>query len=369
MPAITLSSLGDWVGFVAVAALVTRLGGTSAASKSFAVAGMMFARLLPSVLFGPFAGVLVDRVDRKRLMITADIARGGMYASMPFLHALAPIYALSFVIECLSLVWGPAKDSSIPNIVPRRQLANANTVGLASTYGTLPLGGLIFTGLSALAGWIGTHYVSYFHGNHEFLALWLDAGTFGFSAYMVSRLSLRGLAAHMGEKFELSRVGKDVAEGFRFLKAHSLARAMTIGIVMGFTGVGSVMSLGPIFASTSLNAGSTGFGILVTSVGAGMGIGMASLGQVAKFVDREKLFPVSMLAAAAALFVVAAMPSIALAAAVTVVMGIFVGMTWVNGYALLQENVADEFRGRTFGALTVMSRLGLFASLVGFPVL
>ena len=84
------------------------------------------------------------------------------------------------------------------------------------------------------------------------------------------------------------------------LKAHSLARAMTIGIVMGFTGVGSVMSLGPIFASTSLNAGSTGFGILVTSVGAGMGIGMASLGQVAKFFDREKLFPVSMLAASMA---------------------------------------------------------------------
>src|SRR5205807_4094458 len=144
--------LGDWVGFVAVAALVTRLGGSNA---GYAVAGVMTARLLPSVVFGPFAGVLVDRIDRKRLMMTADIARGVMYSSMPFLHALAAIYALSFFIECLSLVWGPAKDSSIPNIVPRRQLANANTVGLASTYGTLPLGGIIFTGLSALAGWIG----------------------------------------------------------------------------------------------------------------------------------------------------------------------------------------------------------------------
>src|SRR5437588_6290520 len=331
MPAITLSSLGDWVGFVAVAALVTRLGGTSAASKSFAVAGMMFARLLPSVLFGPFAGVLVDRVDRKRLMITADIARGGMYASMPFLHALAPIYALSFVIECLSLVWGPAKDSSIPNIVPRRQLANANTVGLASTYGTLPLGGLIFTGLSALAGWIGAHYVSYFQGNHEFLALWLDAGTFGFSAYVVTRLALRGIAAHPGGKFELSRVGKDVAEGFRFLKEHSLARAMTIGIVMGFAGVGSVMGLGPIFATASLHAGPTGFGVLVTAVGFGMGVGMASLGPITKFIDREKLFPLAMLGAAAGLFVVAGMPNIVLAAIFTVVMGVFVGVTWVTG--------------------------------------
>src|SRR5207302_451120 len=109
------------------------------------------------------------------------------------------------------------------------------------------------------------------------------------------------------------------------------------------------------------------FGVLVTSVGAGMGMGMASLGQITKFIDREKLFPIAMLSAAAALFVDAAMPNIVLASVATVVMGVFVGITWVTGYALLQENVADEFRGRTFGALTVMSRLGLFASLVGFP--
>jgi dTMP kinase len=367
MAAMTVSSLGDWVGFVAVASLVQRLGGNSTAKASFAVAGVMVARLLPSVVFGPFAGVLVDRIDRKRLMMTADIARGVMYASMPLLHSLPAIYGLSFVIECLSLVWGPAKDSSIPNIVPRRQLANANTVGIASAYGTLPLGGIIFTALAALGGLVGNH-VHYFSGNKEFLALWLDAGTFGFSAYMVSRLSLRGVATAAGEKFELSQIGKDIAEGFRFLKGHSLARAMTIGIVMGFTGVGSVMSLGPIYASRTLAAGATGFGVLVTSIGVGMGVGMAVLGQVTKFIDRERLFPLSMLSAAAALFVCAAMPNIAAAAAATVIMGMFVGMTWVNGYALLQENVADEYRGRTFGALTVMSRLGLFASLVGFPL-
>jgi dTMP kinase len=365
MAAMTVSSLGDWVGFVAVAALVTKLGGSNA---GYAVAGVMAARLLPSLVFGPFAGVLVDRVDRKRLMMTADIARGVMYASMPFLKSLPAIYALSFLIECLSLVWGPAKDSSIPNIVPKRQLENANTLGLASTYGTLPLGGLIFTGLAALSALVGDHF-HYFKGNQFFLPLWLDAITFGFSAYMVSRLTLRGPASGAGGGFELSRVGKDIAEGFRFLRQHSLARAMTIGIVMGFTGVGSVMSLGPIFADKALGAGPKGFGVLVTSVGIGMGLGMAGLGQLTKFIEREKVFPLAMLAAAGGLLLTATMPNIALAAATTVLTGFFVGITWVTGYALLQENVSDEFRGRTFGALTVMSRLGLFASLVGFPAL
>lgn len=93
--AILVSSLGDWVGFVAVVALVTRIGGGSA---GFAVSGVMLARLLPSIVFGPFAGVLVDRFDRKRLMVIADVARGIGYASLPLLPNLALIYVLSFLV-------------------------------------------------------------------------------------------------------------------------------------------------------------------------------------------------------------------------------------------------------------------------------
>src|SRR6266540_3974904 len=76
--AMLVSSLGDWVGFVAVASLVARLGGSRLGG--LAVAGVMLARLLPSVLFGPFAGVLADRFDRRRMMMTADVSRGAMYA-------------------------------------------------------------------------------------------------------------------------------------------------------------------------------------------------------------------------------------------------------------------------------------------------
>ncbi|HWC32151.1 MAG TPA: MFS transporter, partial [Actinomycetota bacterium] len=180
--AILVSSLGDWVGFVAVVALVTRLGGNR---SGFAVAGVMLARLLPSIVFGPFAGVLVDRFDRKRLMIIADVVRGVGYASLPFFGTLPAIYAMSFLIECLSLLWTPARDAIIPNLVPRRQLANANTVALATGYGTLPLGGIVFTALTAVAAAVGTR-IAYFEQNPESIAFWLDALTFGFSAWMIA---------------------------------------------------------------------------------------------------------------------------------------------------------------------------------------
>lgn len=358
----TVSSLGDWVGFVAVTALVAELAGPQA--EAYAVAGVMVARMLPAILFGPIAGALVDRVNRKQIMILADLARACLYASIPFLGRLWAIFLVSFVIECFSLLWSPARDASLPNLVPRRQLANANSLGLVTTYATLPLGGLIF---AFLAG--GADLIPVLENNQEALPLLLDGATFLFSAFMLSRITFPPPAAHKVERLDMSRVGKDIVDGLRFLREDSLASAMTLGIVVAFTGTGAVLALGKPFASTTLGAGNPGWGILVTSFGVGMGIGLALSNKVVEFVEREHVFVWSLFAAACALFALAAMPTIELAAVVTVVLGVFTGSAWVSGYVLLQENVEDEFRGRTFGALTVLSRLGLFLSLAAFPLL
>jgi dTMP kinase len=364
--AIAVSSLGDWVGFVAVVSLVTRIGGT--ASAGFAVSGVMLARLLPSLVFGPFAGVLVDRFDRRRLMLIADIVRGVGYASLPLLPSLPYIFAMSFLIECLSLLWTPARDAIIPNLVPRRQLSNANTVALATAYATLPLGGLVFTTVAGIAEVIGSGF-AYVGRNPEAVALWLNSLTFLFSAWMIKGLPAEKLGRGRGRKVAGGGALDDLKEGVRFLKDHSFARAMTVGIVLAFTGAGAVMSLGPIFAQNTLRAGGSGWGILVTAVGIGMALGMAAAAPVSRRIDKDLLFTSTILAGGAALTVLAAMPNLALVATFTVVLGAAAGATLVTGYTLLHENVDDELRGRVFGSLTVLSRLGLFLSLAGFPLL
>jgi dTMP kinase len=364
--AMAVTSLGDWVGFVAVVSLVTDLGGRAA---GYAVSGVMLARLLPALLFGPFAGVLVDRFDRKRLMIVADIGRGAMYASMPFVPNLAFIFVLSFAIECLSLLWTPAKDAILPNLVPRRQLLNANTLGLMASYGTLPLGGIVFTALAGFGAAISGR-VQYFRLHEEALALWLDAFSFAFSAFMIWRLDVRSVGRRAPSGYpEAGGALSDFVAGIRFLREHTFARAMTFAIVLGFTAVGSVIALGPIFAQRTLAAGKPGWGLLVTAIGLGLGMGMVSAARLTKLIGRERFFPLGMVFAAATLVVLAAMPNIATAALLTVIMGIGAGAVWVTGYTLLQENVPDELRGRTFGSLTVLARLGLFVSLAGFPAL
>jgi dTMP kinase len=89
----------------------------------------------------------------------------------------------------------------------------------------------------------------------------------------------------------------------------------------------------------------------------------------ARGIVRGSVFPWSLGAAATTLFVLASMPNLALAAVITVWLGAFCGLAWVTGYTLLQENVTDEYRGRTFASLTVLSRMGLFLSLAVFPTL
>jgi dTMP kinase len=366
LAAMSVSSLGDWVGFLAVAALVADLSGGGAAAYS--VAGLMVARTLPAVLFGPIAGTLVDRLDRKRIMITADIARGLMYAAMVFVGHLWAIYVLSFAIECLSLVWGPARDASLPNLVPRRQLANANSLALASTYGTLPLGGIVFTVLVSLNTLLG-NAIPFLEENEQAVPLFLDAATFAFSAVMISRVAIPGSPARLTGRLDFSRIWRDVGDGVRFLREDSMASAMTAGIVVAFSAVGAVLALAPVYVVQTLGADDAGWGFIVTSFGVGIGLGMVSANQAARLIDRVSIFPWSLVAAASTLFVLASMPNLALAAVITVWLGAFCGLAWVSGYTLLQENVQDEFRGRTFASLTVLSRMGLFLSLAVFPTL
>jgi dTMP kinase len=366
LAAMTISSLGDWVGFIAVTSLVTTLGGVNA---SIAISGVMIARTLPAFLFGPIAGSLVDRLDRRKLMIVADLSRGAMYVSMVFVRDLWAIYLLSFAIECLSLVWGPARDASLPRLVPRRQLANANSLALVSTYGTLPLGGVVFTVIVSISAWTAQR-ISLLGTQPESLALVLDAATFLFSAWMISKVPIKSASiAAERAPLDLSRVWRDTVEGIRFLMEDSIASAMTGGIVIAFGAVGAVLAIGPVFVANTIGAGASGWGIMVTAFGVGMALGMTASNSAAKVLDRDDVFTWSLGVAGATLLVLAAMPSLAFSVVVTVWLGAFCGLAWVSGYTLLQENVVDEYRGRTFGSLTTLSRTVLFLSLSLFPAI
>ena len=152
------SSFGDWLGLLATTALAQQLAGGSYSKANFAIAGVFIARLLPSVILGPIAGVIADRFDRKRVMIIGDFLRAGLFVSIPLVGNYLWLYVATILVECVTLFWSPAKEATVPNLVPRNRLENVNQVSLFAAYGTAPLAAILFSILSVFFTAINTAF-------------------------------------------------------------------------------------------------------------------------------------------------------------------------------------------------------------------
>ncbi|MBV8979584.1 MAG: MFS transporter [Acidimicrobiia bacterium] len=364
-----VSSLGDWIGLVAVLALAARIGKSS---PETAVGVVMSARMIPGFFLGSVGGVLIDRWDRKRVMVTCDIGRGIAMASLPFLHTVWELFLISLLLEVLSLLWTPAKEASVPNLVPHDQLTTANSLSLVAAYGTFPLAGGISALLFSVAGWLSNHFsgLHFLHLNKESVAIYADVVSFLVSATLISTLAIpRRQRPKERERINLRETFDELREGWRFIGGNPIVRSVMIGLGTGLIGGGMVVPLGPTFASKVLGSGDTGFSLLLTAMGTGVAIGVLGLSVVQKRVPKERLFPWAVLGAGAALVLGASMSTLAPALVFVGVMGIFAGGVYVMGFTLIQENVSDEIRGRVFATLYTLVRLCLVIALTVGPFL
>lgn len=363
-----VSSLGDWIGLVAVLALAARIGKSS---PETAVGVVMSARMIPGFFLGSVGGVLIDRWDRKRVMVACDIGRGITMASLPFLHTVWELFLISLLLEVLSLLWTPAKEASVPNLVPTDQLTTANSLSLVAAYGTFPLAGGISALLFAVAEWAGSHFsgLHFLHLNKESVAIYADVASFLISAGLISTLVIPRRQATQRERINLSQTFEELRQGWRFIGTNPVVRSVMIGLGTGLVGGGMVVPLGPTFASKVLGSGDTGFSLLLTAMGTGVAIGVLGLSVVQKRIPKERLFPWAVLGAGAALVLGASMSSLPLALVFVGIMGIFAGGVYVMGFTLIQENVSDEIRGRVFATLYTLVRLCLVIALTVGPLL
>jgi len=361
------STLGDWIGFLAILALTESILGQTRAA-AFAVSAVMAARVLPSMLLGPIAGVFVDRWNRKRLMIACDLGRALVMALIPFSDEILTLLLATLVIEVLSSLFAPAKDSLLPTLVRPRQLVLANQLNLMVTYGTLPLGGLVFAGLLAVAG-PASGLVPFLVERPVALPIWFNAASFLVSASLLSRLTLPDTERQRRRPHEESPgAWQQLREGLAFVGGHPVIRALIIGVMLAFGSAGVVISTGQFYANV-LNAGSQGFGILVGVVGFGLLIGLAAAAPLSSRMAPERLFAPGIGIAGAGLIATALMPSLAWAVPSALLMGSGAGVSFIVGYTILQSRADDRIRGRTFGAFNSGVRVAIFGSTTAAPFL
>jgi predicted MFS family arabinose efflux permease len=339
-----ISLIGDWFNSIVVFALVSDFSEGSGAAISL----LLLARFLPPLLLAPVAGVLLDRYDRKRLMIASDILRSVIVVG--FLFATTPdrlwlIYLLTVLQFSLSAIFEPGRSAFTPAVVRKEDLVEANVLSSQTWSLALAIGGAL-GGLVAGAFGVQT-------------ALLLDALTFGFSAAFI--WSIR---PDQPRPPQPARTGgaslRDFVEGLQYAGAHPEAGT---ALMVKFGGsVGAVDTLLALYATvlfplfivgvttTDAQAGSLSLGLLWTAFGIGA---LAGPILFQRFGDESLRSLRRGIIAAYALLTVGwlifgSAPSLAVAALAMLVKAMGSNIYWTYSSVILQKTVEDRFLGRMF---------------------
>jgi len=337
-----ISLLGDWFNTVALSALVSEYTNGS----GLAVSGLLIARFLPPMIVSPIAGVLIDRFNRKRLLMMSDVLRAvivlllvcptGRSASGP--EHLWLIYAVTVFQFTLAAVFEPGRSAILPSLVKPGDLLRANTLGNVTWSAMLAVGAIVGGVVAAVFGTV--------------IALVIDSISFAISAFLISQIKTRQEPiqdkAARGEPLP-TRGG--FREGLRYV-AQNPPVAAVLFIKTGLS-IGSVDSLMIAYATSLFVVGKNGtgsLGILYSAFGIGAIIGPLILNRfndgATKTMRRLMIVSFAWVTVGWLLFGLA--PSLLVAALALMVRAAGGSATWTYSSTILQVSVPDSYLGRVF---------------------
>ena len=339
-----VSTTGSALTSLASSILVYRVTGGSALSVGL----MLMATAAPSLLLGLVAGVFVDRSDRRRMMIAADLLRAVLVFLIPFLvpHGIAWLYVIAMLASAIGQFFDPAYESVLPEVAPDEELASANSLMAISSFGSTAIG---FAASGLIAGRYPIEY-----------AFYLDALSFLFSAGCILLIKVRKL--EVKESTSVAVVVNNLKSGLRFLLKSPALRSifmLSIPVAISF---GLANSLLLPFATRALHATTFEYGIQegLTSVG----FVIASL-LMAGFLNRWRegqWMAVSLAGMGLCALFYSQLNLVSVAIGVQMLSGFMNAPYSIARRVLVQRNTVAEVRGRVSSAYFVTSN-GFF--LVG----
>lgn len=355
-----VSSTGDWVSILAAISLGERLAGSSG------IVLVLVSRILPGLFFAAVGGVIADRLNRKYVMLFTEFGRGGLVLLLAFADSITYLVVVNLALEGLTLVFQPAKEATVPTLVRKNELVQANSLSLSAAYGTFPLGAAIFLLVTPFAATVTLW--GFLPGTEEGLAFFVDSLT-----YLVSGLILTTLprpkrrprrARSSRRRVNLLAPLRDVRDGVVFVATSRRIRPVVIAMTVALAGGGIVVVLGKPFASSVLQAGPSGFPALLTAFGLGAGLGIVNVTIFGpRFQFKDVAFAIALLVTGTSLAAAGFVQTITGGVAWIFLMGFGAGSAYVLGFAHLHEQTEDELRGRTFAALFSLMRIGLLTSM------
>ncbi|MPY79832.1 MAG: MFS transporter [Actinophytocola sp.] len=378
-----LCSTADWLTLLGLTGFVTKLTETYMA-QNFAFSGVVLTLLLPGLIFAPLGGLLADRFDRRKVMMTADVVRCVLLLSIAIVGSPLWLFAANFMVGFASTMWIPSKEAAVPNLLRRRdQVETANQLGMVMTYGFAVVAGagsyalitVLPQVLSLPEGATGEFGIAKFVVICTGLLYLLSALII---ATRIPELSLRNVHESTEDTESAKETPADDAEpagflqmikdGVRYVRSTKLVRGLLVGMVGAFAAGGAVVGSSKPYAA-SLLAGESAFGMMFVCVFLGLAGGMVGAPRLAHRLPHDRLFGIAIVFAGFALMAVALAPHLIVALAAVTLVGACAGAAFLTGATIIGTQVEDAIRGRINAIYQSMMKIILGGSVAAVPLL
>ena len=351
-------------------ALIVLVGEITKSNTSSSI--LILLAILPAVVFGIFAGVVVDRTDRKRVLVVTNAFRAA--AVLPLLvvgESVTTAYIVNFLVAAITVFFVPAESATIPAIVRKRDLLVANSLFTFTFNGAFLVGFII---LAPVVIALASYQVLFI----------LIASMFGGAALLC--LTVPDVRAVRAERIGVEVAGEAVAEtlggvgeAFAYLRAHPPVVWSLVYIALTYMLIAVAGALAPGFVREVLGLGEKNVVVLVAPAGLGVVVGLGALNVIGGRLGPSRAIGTGLVVTAAALLVLAAerplafvflTPSgptpgfVALVSVTAFVFGVAYAFITVPSMTRLQSDLHDEIRGRIFGVLNMLVSVFSFAPLL-----
>lgn len=349
-----ISVLGDWVLIAALPFYVYSLTGSALASG-----GMFIALTVPNVLLGSVAGVFVDRWDRRRVMVVADLSRAAVLLLLFAVRSpdeIWLVYVVAALDAAISQFFGPAKNALLPQLAGADHLVAANALGgINNNIGRLlgpALGGVLLS-VFGLPSVVVADSLSYL-----------------VSGVLIARISVLPLQGATPPRVDMpgtawTRTWTDWRDGLRIVRRSRSLAIFFVVIAIAACAEGIFQVIFVVFVKQALHGGAREFGWLLSTQAIGGVVGGVLVGWFGRRLAPQ--FLVALLAVdGLAVLLLASAPSLPLALALFVLVGVPVAGYLIGFNTVLQNGASDRYRGRLFGAFaTTWSLLVLVGQGLG----
>jgi len=348
-----VSEVGDHFNNIAVFSLALANTGSG-----LVVAGILIARAIPAVMAGPVAGVLLDRLDRKRIMIVSDLVRAIVALAFIFAEPLGRtwlLYPLGGLLMFASPFFTSGRAAILPAIATRDELHTANSLTQLTQWTTVTIGSFLGGASVSVVGYK--------------LAFAFNAISFLFSAWCISRLRVeKGFRAERRDLGEdrVARPWHEYVEGLRYMRSAPLILGIGLVAVGWATGGGAAQILFSVFGEMVFHRGSVGIGIIWGSAGVGLICGAIvahRLGRNLSFAAYKRVIAIAYVIHGGAYVLFSQAPTFALALFYIGLSRAAVAVSSVLNMAQQLRHVPNEFRGRVFSTIESWNWLTMMLSM------